>query len=205
VNYALNAPAVGATFPLEISALRITQDTIAAARLPVVVPGTSAGVVAAAGLPGNTTGSAIAAGYVGEVVNGTAIVDNSVVTTSFTTFSTITLTAGSWMLYYEAEVVYSTAASAGSVGWIYTRIGDSSGTSLIGSSQRLMQGPVATTTTASAVVTSIRATEILNIAGPGTTSYTFQAQKQDSSGTGTGRIYNSTGNGQSVFRAVRIA
>jgi hypothetical protein len=65
VNYALNAPAVGATFPLEISALRITQDTIAAARLPVVVPGTSAGVVAAAGLPGNTTGSAIAAGYVG--------------------------------------------------------------------------------------------------------------------------------------------
>jgi hypothetical protein len=66
VNYALNAPAVGATFPLEISASRITQDTIAAARLPVVVPGTSAGVVAAAGLPGNTTGSAIAAGYVGE-------------------------------------------------------------------------------------------------------------------------------------------
>lgn len=35
VNYALNAPAVGATFPLEISAARITQDTIAAARLPV--------------------------------------------------------------------------------------------------------------------------------------------------------------------------
>jgi hypothetical protein len=34
VNYALNAPAVGATFPLEISAARITQDTIAEARLP---------------------------------------------------------------------------------------------------------------------------------------------------------------------------
>jgi hypothetical protein len=107
VNYALNAPAVGATFPLEISALRITQDTIAAARLPVVVPGTSAGVVAAAGLPGNTTGSAIAAGYVGESATNTG--NNSSVST-VTNLSSHALSAGIYLLIGQC---WTTAATAG--------------------------------------------------------------------------------------------
>ena len=35
VNYALNAPAVGATFPLAVDAVSLTTGTVAAARLPV--------------------------------------------------------------------------------------------------------------------------------------------------------------------------
>jgi hypothetical protein len=36
VNYALNAPAVGATFPLAVDAVSLTTGTVAAARLPQV-------------------------------------------------------------------------------------------------------------------------------------------------------------------------
>jgi hypothetical protein len=65
-----------------------------------VVPGTSAGVVAAAGLPGNTTGSAIAAGYVGEyksaTINLTAI--NSTTPTNVT--NDLSLTAGIWLINF---------------------------------------------------------------------------------------------------------
>lgn len=38
INYALNAPAVGATFPLAVDAASITTGTIAAARLPSFAP-----------------------------------------------------------------------------------------------------------------------------------------------------------------------
>lgn len=39
--------------------------------IPTVVPGTSAGLVSASGLPGNTTGSAQVTGFVGEVLSAT--------------------------------------------------------------------------------------------------------------------------------------
>lgn len=98
LNYALNAPAVGATFPLAVDASVITAGTVAAARLPVVVPGTSAGVVAAAGLPGNTTGSAIAAGYVGEEKRATFGLTNANASTVWKQMASITLTPGVWLM-----------------------------------------------------------------------------------------------------------
>jgi hypothetical protein len=99
VNYALNAPAVGATFPLAVDASSLTTGTVAAARLPVVVPGTSAGVVAAAGLPGNTTGSAVAAGYVGEVKTGTYITGTVASSGNWKSIYSISLTAGIWVVF----------------------------------------------------------------------------------------------------------
>jgi hypothetical protein len=99
VNYALNAPAVGATFPLAVDASSLTTGTVAAARLPVVVPGTSAGVVAAAGLPGNTTGSAIAAGYVGEVRRVAASSAVALASSNLVTAVSDTLPAGVWLCF----------------------------------------------------------------------------------------------------------
>jgi hypothetical protein len=61
----------------------------------IVNPGTSSGLVAAAGLPGNTTGNAIAAEYVGERISS-SVTASSVNTGSHTTIQSITLTAGIW-------------------------------------------------------------------------------------------------------------
>ena len=61
----------------------------------IVNPGTSSGLVAAAGLPGNTTGNAIAAGYVGERISS-SVTASSVGTGSHTTITSIALTAGIW-------------------------------------------------------------------------------------------------------------
>jgi len=62
----------------------------------IVNPGTSSGLVAAAGLPGNTTGSAIAAGYVGEVKQ--SIVTNAQLTTSQANVTSLSLTPGRWLV-----------------------------------------------------------------------------------------------------------
>jgi hypothetical protein len=107
INYALNAPAVGATFPLSIDASTVTTGTVSASRLPVVVPGTSAGVVAAAGLPGNTTGSAIASGYVGEVVS--ASLSNVPVGGAgvAVTVGTISLNKGIYLVYSKMALDWS--------------------------------------------------------------------------------------------------
>jgi hypothetical protein len=95
VNYSLNASAVGATFPLSVDASTITAGTVAAARLPVVVPGTSNGVVSSLGLPGRTDGTAIASGYVGQTVTNLA---TSGISTSASTLTSISVPAGVWLI-----------------------------------------------------------------------------------------------------------
>jgi hypothetical protein len=61
----------------------------------IVVPGTSAGLVAAAGLPGNSTGSTAGSGYVGELIQSTGNGTGGSNGTS-TQQASITLSAGSW-------------------------------------------------------------------------------------------------------------
>ena len=107
INFALNAPAVGATFPLAVDASTITTGVVSASRLPVVVPGTSAGVVAAAGLPGNTTGSAIAAGYVGQTTPR-AEYNNAAVGITTVNLGTLNLTAGVWLVLVSGNIYAST-------------------------------------------------------------------------------------------------
>ncbi len=69
--------------------------TIAGADVPVVVPGTSNGVVSSSGVPGNQTGNAIAASYIGEFQGTTYTGTNAKVvyytSTSAFTSSTSTL------------------------------------------------------------------------------------------------------------------
>jgi len=75
-----------------------------------VVPGTSAGIVPATGLPGNTTGNAIAAGYVGQAL-GTE--DTGTNGSSFYTASTTALGGGT----SAVTVVTYTVATKG-IYWI---------------------------------------------------------------------------------------
>ena len=89
----------------------------AAVGFGIVQPGTSAGLVSAAGLPGNTTGNAIATGYVGELqFNGT---HTAVTATSgaYSTIVSVTLTTGIWDVsgatyFINAAGTSTTAVSA---------------------------------------------------------------------------------------------
>jgi hypothetical protein len=71
-----------------------------------VVPGTSAGIVPAAGLPGNTTGNAIAAGYVGQVVSGTLTIisqGSPTADTYYDSAGTLTLEKGVWNIFLNTR------------------------------------------------------------------------------------------------------
>ena len=72
INYALNAPAVGATFPLSIDASTITTGTVSASRLPSINTATLTNT----GITGVTGASATAAfaagsGKIGETITAT--------------------------------------------------------------------------------------------------------------------------------------
>lgn len=93
VNYALNAPAVGATFPLAVDGGSLTTGTVAAARLPLatvavqgVVPSYESGTfLVYAKEPAGISGTAVSCTYtrVGSAV--TLTIPGSVVTTTSTT------------------------------------------------------------------------------------------------------------------------
>jgi hypothetical protein len=71
-----------------------------------VVPGTSAGIVPAAGLPGNTAGNAIAAGYVGQVVSGTLTLisqGSPTADTYYDSAGTLTLEKGVWNIFLNTR------------------------------------------------------------------------------------------------------
>jgi hypothetical protein len=106
INYSLNAPAVGATFPLSIDAGAITTGTIGSARLP------------AGQYPGSTSGVAIAAGYVGETLgtlrSGTggftySTRTTTAPTTSFAPLVSTTLNKGVYLVYGNAACALSVA------------------------------------------------------------------------------------------------
>lgn len=92
----------------------------------IVNPGTSSGLVAAAGLPGNTTGNAIAAGYVGEVVEATqATAASGIGTSVYFDAVSVTLTPGIWMINYLLCNTASGATELQLAGGISTTAGNS--------------------------------------------------------------------------------
>lgn len=68
---------------------------------PVVVPGTSSGLVSASGLTGNTTGSAISVGFVGEKIEALqSSFASAGATATFFDMGNVPLTAGVWSISY---------------------------------------------------------------------------------------------------------
>lgn len=98
INYALNAPAVGATFPLSVSGSSIVNGT---PTVDTINEYTSTNGVQ---IKGRTSGTAIAAGYVGEKITGT--MTNNTITTTGTTYNagTISLTAGNFLLFAKVAI-----------------------------------------------------------------------------------------------------
>jgi hypothetical protein len=75
----------------------------------LVVPGTSAGLVSASGVPGNTTGNAIASGYVGELLTATWT-GQTITTGGGLTLGTITsVSPGIYLAVIEADVTFGSA------------------------------------------------------------------------------------------------
>lgn len=83
---------------------RVRKITGNSVSFPEVVPGTSAGIVAAQGLKGQPGTSAVAAGYVGEVING--VTNNGSLTTGTRRgVATISVpSAGIWMIVANLQV-----------------------------------------------------------------------------------------------------
>ena len=77
----------------------------------IVNPGTSSGLVAAAGLPGNTTGNAIAAGYVGEIKTSTSPQVVYSAPATWENLATLTMTAGLWLVSGMIQNSYNSSSS----------------------------------------------------------------------------------------------
>jgi hypothetical protein len=77
----------------------------------IVNPGTSSGLVAAAGLPGNTTGNAVAAGYVGEVKTSTSSLVVYSASATWENVANLTMTAGLWLVSGAVGDLYNSSSS----------------------------------------------------------------------------------------------
>ena len=120
VNYALNAPAVGATFPLAIDADRISTGTIAAARLPQVSTSGQGAFPSLTSSLDNATATQLG---LKQYLHGTTYNGGNAPTVSGSGISSITtgrfipyqLQDGSWRLRLNIFAVYSPALASGVV------------------------------------------------------------------------------------------
>lgn len=90
-------------------------DTIDGADVPVVVPGTTSGVVSSSGLPGVNTNSNAGSGYVGEIITGSGTI--TATTSGYTTGLSIALTAGDWDLTAASRFTATASATSCTSGW----------------------------------------------------------------------------------------
>lgn len=99
INYALNAPAVGATFPLAVDASTITTGTVGAARLPLATASVSGAVrgAAAVGVYANANQTGLASAANVKVSLNTEEFDTDNLFDSTTNYR-LTPTAGTWLI-----------------------------------------------------------------------------------------------------------
>lgn len=100
INYALNAPAVGATFPLAVSGTAVTGGT------PTVDAINEYTNTNGVQIKGRTSGVAIPVGYVGETKSGVNTTGNSLPhATSVEIANTGSLSAGVWLLIASGTAI----------------------------------------------------------------------------------------------------
>lgn len=114
INYALNAPAVGATFPLSIDGSTIQSGTVPAARLP------------AGQYPGNTTGNTVATGNLGEQLVQSWTGQTIVVSSGTLLATHPTVTPGIYLFIIECDAakgsaIRVTSSLAGTATYTVTR------------------------------------------------------------------------------------
>lgn len=208
INYAINAPAVGATFPLAVSGTSVTGGT------PTVDSINEYTNTNGVQIKGRTSGVAIPSGYVGEVVTPTvtprAIQTLTATYADWTSAASVTvslsLSPGVWRIFASLQLEYDTGASVGNGGYSYARLTDAAGTIIDNCVQAIYsQTPAAAVSVALGTVVL----ETVQVIPPGpNVSYKIQTKKADSSGTGTGYLLtrpSGAGDTVSKFYAVRIA
>lgn len=168
----------------------------------IVVPGTSAGLVAAAGLPGNTTGSAIANTYVGEVVTGS--INTVTLTTSDSPISsTINLSAGIWLINYNVSMIVSAASTGAPFSQVTGTLNLHNGSGYVSGTDRSLYLQNLLTAAYNMDIGGTVSNQWLSNSNSAT-SWTVNGRTIISAGSGTVYIQNTTAF-YSSFYAVRIA
>jgi hypothetical protein len=104
IQYKLDAPALGAQFPLQVDGSNVTLATASVQ-----------GAYKAGQAPGLTTGAAISAGYVGEIKEVTYDF-NTATNGSWSTTSVLALTAGVWRIENSSRTTGAASLSAVAIG-----------------------------------------------------------------------------------------
>jgi len=158
--------------------------------------------VSARNIIGDTSGTTVPTGMIGETIAGTAIANPVVLATTSTAISSITLQPGRWALKYNINPTIETGASAGNRTYAYFRIRDSSDTTTIANSVKLIVAK--TTANVSGEATAPVSAEVIVDVSTSTT-YLLRGIRVDGSGTGIASVYNGGTTESSNFYAVRIA
>lgn len=158
----------------------------------IATPGTSAGLVAAAGVPGNTTGNSIAAGYVGEKIQSSRLrsAGSSLSNGTPLNVASISITPGIWDIYASAGFQYASATATSMIAAISTASSTLPGTDTTAvpdsaGQQRETSDPVITTTSTDDSLDIISPAIVVTT----TTTYYLVAQSAFSAGSVTAYGY----------------
>lgn len=194
MNYALNAPAVGATFPLSVSGTSVVGGTPTVDTINEYT--TNNGVQ----IQGRKSGSTIAAGYVGELVSATLTTTTLTTSESDITGASISLSPGVWEIKYSVTGTAATGAATGNSCYITVVVTNSANTH-IGKTERMVFAKTVAAASAESYG-AMSASTVVNISS--TTVYKLRGQRFDSP-SGTGSIQCAAGIYDSTFYAIRIA
>ena len=184
INFALNAPAVGTNFPLNLDSANLTNNGIT-------------GLTGTAATTAVTSGS----GKVGETISSTISTTTATTSEADVTGASITLGIGVWEIKYSLTTNYSTGASLNNAGYTIVTITDSANTH-IGKTERMIYCKTVAAVT-NINYSSLCASAVVNISS--STTYKVRLKRVDSSGTGTGAVEVTAGVLDCTFYATRIA
>jgi hypothetical protein len=156
---------------------------------------------------GNTSGTAVPAGYVGEVVSATMGAGTTLnVDPSLTDINgaLITLTPGSWSIFYNIPATFTCGSTAGNGGSLIIIMVDAAAvtTPISGMSKAFFTRNAAS----GQVVPSVQVLSssiIKNLTA--TTTYKLRGKYTNNAGTNSGSTNNDAGSNEPTFYAIRIA
>jgi hypothetical protein len=184
INFALNAPAVGATLPLQISGANVTGPVL-----------------------GSTTGAAPAAGYVGQRIDSETIIATTINLTktyaqkSGGTDATLTLPPGTWQVYANFQSLVTSGATINNFSYVIWAIRNDTDATDLSDTVRITYAK-----TPAAVAFSMYAPVALGTTVNLTTTKIFKlgGTRIDGSGTGSATL-DIAGSWTAQFYAIRIA
>jgi hypothetical protein len=159
--------------------------------------------VSTANIVGRTDGTTVGSGYIGQVIEPASALVSYTLTTSEAdvTNASITLTPGVWQICYSVTTEVVTGAVSGNSSYARVMVTNAANTH-IGKTERILQAK-ATSAVANSIDASLSASCVVNISTD--TTYKLRALLINSTGTGSGSLYVSSGNYECTFYAVRIA